>query len=99
VLIGAVIGALSPRRSKWCRCRSWWRCCTAFVGLAAVLVGFASYLDPNAHYEGAEKTIHEVESTFGVFMRRGHLTDRSSLRQAAGNHRRQAAHAAGAPWA
>ncbi len=40
----------------------------SFVGLAAVLVGVASYLDPNAHFEGVEKTIHEVEIYLGVFI-------------------------------
>lgn len=40
----------------------------SFVGLAATLVGFASYLDPNAHFTGAEKTVHEVEIFLGVFI-------------------------------
>ncbi len=40
----------------------------SFVGLAATLVGYASYLDPHAHFEGAEKTIHEVEIFLGVFI-------------------------------
>jgi NAD(P) transhydrogenase subunit beta len=40
----------------------------SFVGLAATLVGFASYLDPNAHFVGAEKTVHEVEIFLGVFI-------------------------------
>jgi NAD(P) transhydrogenase subunit beta len=33
-----------------------------------VLVGIASYLDPNTHFEGAEKTIHEVEIYLGVLI-------------------------------
>ena len=40
----------------------------SFVGLAAVLVGIASYIDPNTHFEGVEKTIHEVEIYLGVFI-------------------------------
>ena len=40
----------------------------SFVGLAAVLVGFASYLDPNAHFVGAEKTIHDVEIYLGILI-------------------------------
>ena len=40
----------------------------SFVGLAAVLVGFASYLDPASHHEGVEKTIHEVEIYLGVLI-------------------------------
>jgi NAD(P) transhydrogenase subunit beta len=45
--------------------------------LAAVLVGFASYLDPNSHYEGTEKTIHELEIFVGVFI--GAVTFTGSL--------------------
>ncbi len=40
----------------------------SFVGLAAVLVGFANYMDPTSHFEGVEKTIHEVEIYLGVFI-------------------------------
>jgi NAD(P) transhydrogenase subunit beta len=40
----------------------------SFVGLAAVLVGIANYLDPNVEFQGAEKTIHEVEIFLGVFI-------------------------------
>jgi NAD(P) transhydrogenase subunit beta len=40
----------------------------SFVGLAAVLVGIATYLDPTAAYTGVEKTIHEVEIFLGVFI-------------------------------
>ena len=41
----------------------------SFVGLAAVLVGYASYYDPGVHYAGdVEKVIHEVEIFLGVFI-------------------------------
>jgi len=40
----------------------------SFVGLAAVLVGFASYLDPAGHFVGAEKTIHDVEIFLGILI-------------------------------
>ncbi|MFC1681021.1 Re/Si-specific NAD(P)(+) transhydrogenase subunit beta [Pseudomonadota bacterium] len=40
----------------------------SFVGLAAVFVGFATYLDPSAHHEGVEKTIHDVEIYLGVLI-------------------------------
>jgi NAD(P) transhydrogenase subunit beta len=40
----------------------------SFVGLAAVLIGFASYLDPASHFEGAEKVIHEVEIYLGILI-------------------------------
>ena len=42
----------------------------SLVGLAATLVGFASYVDPaaSAHFAGAEKTIHEVEIYVGILI-------------------------------
>ena len=40
----------------------------SFVGLAAVLVGFASYLDPAGHFVGVEKTIHDVEIFIGILI-------------------------------
>jgi NAD(P) transhydrogenase subunit beta len=41
----------------------------SFVGLAAVLVGFGSYLDPATHLlQGAEHNIHFVEVFVGVFI-------------------------------
>ena len=40
----------------------------SFVGLAAVLVGIATYADPSAHFEGVEKSIHKVEIFLGVFI-------------------------------
>ena len=68
VLVGAVIGALVASRVEMVQMPQLVAMLHSFVGLAAVLVGFASYLDPNAHYEGAEKTIHEVEIYLGVFI-------------------------------
>ena len=40
----------------------------SFVGLAAVLVGYANYLDPGVHLAGAERTIHLVETYLGVLI-------------------------------
>ncbi|HEY9736415.1 MAG TPA: NAD(P)(+) transhydrogenase (Re/Si-specific) subunit beta [Trichocoleus sp.] len=40
----------------------------SFVGLAAVLVGYAEYLRPGVSYQGAEATIHLVEIYLGVFI-------------------------------
>ena len=48
-------------------------------GLAAVLVGFANYIDPAAagQFKGAEKTIHEVEIYIGILI--GAVTFSGSL--------------------
>jgi NAD(P) transhydrogenase subunit beta len=40
----------------------------SLVGLAAVLVGYATFLDPNNNMMGAEKTIHELEIFVGIFI-------------------------------
>jgi NAD(P) transhydrogenase subunit beta len=68
VLIGAVIGASVASRVGMVQMPQLVAMLHSFVGLAAVLVGFASYLDPSAHFQGAEKTIHEVEIFLGIFI-------------------------------
>jgi len=40
----------------------------SLVGLAACLVGFASYIDTSIQFTGAEKTIHEIEIYVGVLI-------------------------------
>jgi NAD(P) transhydrogenase subunit beta len=40
----------------------------SLVGLAAMLVGFASFMDPEAHFVGAERTIHDIETYLGVLI-------------------------------
>ena len=40
------------------------------MGLAAVLVGFANFMDPARleHYTGVELTIHDVETYLGILI-------------------------------
>ena len=40
----------------------------SLVGMAAVLVGYANFLDSSSSLEGVEKTIHEVEIYIGIFI-------------------------------
>ncbi|MEX1057619.1 MAG: NAD(P)(+) transhydrogenase (Re/Si-specific) subunit beta, partial [Natronospirillum sp.] len=40
----------------------------SFVGLAAVLIGWGSYLDPAYAYTGVERTIHNTEIFLGIFI-------------------------------
>ncbi len=40
----------------------------SFVGLAAVLVGFANFLNPDPNLTGVEANIHEIEIFVGVFI-------------------------------
>jgi NAD(P) transhydrogenase subunit beta len=68
MLIGAIIGIFVASRVQMTQMPELVAILHSFVGLAAVLVGFASYLDPVAHFEGAEKTIHEVEIFLGILI-------------------------------
>ena len=49
----------------------------SLVGLAACLVGFASYVDTSMPLQGVEKTIHEVEIYVGILI--GAITFSGSL--------------------
>src|SRR5688572_24967716 len=40
----------------------------SLVGLAACLVGFASYVDTSVRFTGAEKVIHEIEIYVGILI-------------------------------
>ena len=68
MLIGAVVGIFVASRVQMTQMPELVAILHSFVGLAAVLVGFASYLDPESHLEGVEKTIHEVEIYLGVLI-------------------------------
>lgn len=71
--VGAVIGIFVASRVQMTQMPELVAILHSFVGLAAVLVGFASYLDPAAQdpetaLKGVEKTIHEIEIYLGVLI-------------------------------
>jgi NAD(P) transhydrogenase subunit beta len=68
MIVGALIGVFVASKVEMTQMPQLVAMLHSFVGLAAVLVGVASYLDPGAHFEGTEKTIHEVEIFLGVFI-------------------------------
>ncbi|WP_089725746.1 Re/Si-specific NAD(P)(+) transhydrogenase subunit beta [Candidatus Thiosymbion oneisti] len=72
IAIAAVIGIYVARRVQMTQMPELVAILHSFVGLAAVLIGFASYLDPTTHFEGPDaevaKTIHEVEIYLGVLI-------------------------------
>ena len=68
MIIGALIGATVAKRVEMTQMPQLVAMLHSFVGLAAVLIGIAGYIDPGAHHEGVEKTIHEVEVFLGVFI-------------------------------
>ncbi len=77
VLVGAVIGALLAARVAMTSMPQLVAMLHSFVGAAAVLVGFASYLDPNQTLTGTAALIHQVEVFVGVFI--GAITFTGSL--------------------
>lgn len=69
VAVGALIGILVARRVEMTSMPQLVAILHSFVGLAAVLVGFGSYLDPDTQaLTGSAHTIHLVEIFIGVFI-------------------------------
>lgn len=77
LLVGGVIGLYAAKKVKMTEMPELVALMHSFVGLAAALVGFASYIDPSIHLEGAEKAIHQVEIYVGIFI--GAVTFSGSL--------------------
>src|SRR5688572_21948119 len=68
MVVGAAVGLYAARVVKMTQMPELVALMHSLVGLAAVLVGFANYIDPaaSAGFQGAEKTIHELEIYIGV---------------------------------
>jgi len=77
LVIGASIGLYAAKVVKMTQMPELVALMHSLVGLAACLVGFASYIDVAADLEGAEKTIHEVEIYLGILI--GAVTFSGSL--------------------
>jgi len=79
MLVGAVTGLYAARVVKMTQMPELVALMHSLVGLVAVLVGFANYIDPaaSAGLEGAEKTVHELEIYIGVLI--GAVTFSGSL--------------------
>src|SRR5512134_3509045 len=79
MVVGGAIGLYAARVVKMTQMPELVALMHSLVGLAAVLVGFANYIDPaaTAHFQGAEKTIHEIEIYVGILI--GAVTFSGSL--------------------
>jgi len=77
MLVGGSIGLYAARTVKMTQMPELVALMHSLVGLAAMLVGFASFIDPTSALTGAEKSIHEVEIYIGIFI--GAITFSGSL--------------------
>jgi len=79
MVVGAAIGLYAARVVKMTQMPELVALMHSLVGLAAVLVGYANYIDPAAtgHFQGAERTIHQLEIYIGVLI--GAITFSGSL--------------------
>jgi len=69
IAVASVIGILVARKVEMTSMPQLVAILHSFVGLAAVLVGFGSYLDPHTQeLQGTAHTIHLVEIFIGVFI-------------------------------
>jgi len=69
MLGGAVIGAVLAKRVEMTSMPELVAILHSFVGLAAVLVGVVSFIDPrDVELTGTNKLIHEIEILLGVFI-------------------------------
>ena len=68
LLIGGTIGLILAKRVQMTQMPELVAILHSLVGLAAVAVGFASFMDPESHFEGVEQTIHDIEIYVGVLI-------------------------------
>ncbi|HJV62463.1 MAG TPA: NAD(P)(+) transhydrogenase (Re/Si-specific) subunit beta, partial [Albitalea sp.] len=77
MVVGGAIGLYAAKIVKMTQMPELVALMHSLVGLAACLVGFASYIDPSTQMTGAEKTIHEIEIYVGILI--GAVTFSGSL--------------------
>jgi len=68
LVVGGSLGLLAARRVQMTQMPELVAILHSLVGVAAVAVGFANFMDPNQHLEGVELTIHDIETYLGVLI-------------------------------
>ena len=66
--VGGAIGLYAARKVQMTQMPELVAIMHSLVGLAACLVGYASYVDTSIEFVGAEKAIHEVEIYLGILI-------------------------------
>ena len=68
LVVGGAIGLYAAKKVQMTQMPELVALMHSLVGLAACLVGFASYVDTSVQYTGAEKAIHEIEIYIGILI-------------------------------
>jgi NAD(P) transhydrogenase subunit beta len=68
LLIGGSVGIVLARRVQMTQMPELVAILHSLVGLAAVAVGFANFMDPASHFTGVDLTIHDIETYLGVLI-------------------------------
>ncbi len=68
--VGGTVGIIAARRVQMTQMPELVAILHSLVGLAAVAVGYANFMDPErlSHYLGVELTIHDVETYLGILI-------------------------------
>jgi len=68
LVVGGSIGLLAAHRVQMTQMPELVAILHSLVGVAAVAVGFANFMDPTQHLVGVELTIHDIETYLGVLI-------------------------------
>jgi NAD(P) transhydrogenase subunit beta len=68
LIVGGAIGIILARRVQMTQMPELVAILHSLVGLAAVLVGFANFMDSEVHFEGVEQTIHDIEVYLSILI-------------------------------
>lgn len=68
IAVGTGVGAVLASRVEMTSMPQLVAILHSFVGMAAVLVGYSTYLGTAGHAEGVEATIHNIEIFLGIFV-------------------------------
>ncbi|WP_322052907.1 Re/Si-specific NAD(P)(+) transhydrogenase subunit beta [Paraburkholderia bannensis] len=68
LVVGGAVGIIAARKVQMTQMPELVALMHSLVGLAACLVGFASYVDTSLQFTGAETSVHEVEIYVGILI-------------------------------